>query len=68
MREKRNAYRFSVGEPQGRRPLERPKRRWVDYINMVLTEIGWGGVDWIYVAQDSDKWRAFVNAIMNVRI
>jgi hypothetical protein len=47
MREKRNAYRFLVGKTEGRRPLGRPRRRWVDYIRLDLVEIGWGGVDWI---------------------
>jgi hypothetical protein len=67
MGEKRNAYRLLVGKPGGKRPLGRPRRRWVDSIKMDLLETGWGGVDWIGLAQDRDKWRALVNAIMNLR-
>jgi hypothetical protein len=55
MGEKRNAYRLLVGKPEGKRPLGRPRRRWVDNIKMDLLEIGWGGVDWIGLAQDRDK-------------
>jgi hypothetical protein len=65
---KRNAYRLLVGKPEGKRPLGRPRRRWVDNIKMNLLEIGWGGVDWIGLAQDRDKWRALVNAVMNLRV
>jgi hypothetical protein len=68
MGEKRNAYRLLVGKPQGKRPLGRPRRRWVDNIKMDLLEIGWGSVDWIYLAQDRDKWRVLVNAVMNLRV
>jgi hypothetical protein len=68
MGEKRNAYRLLVGKPEGKRPLRRPRRRWVDNIKMDLLEIGWGGVDWIGLAQDRDKWRALVNAVMNIRV
>jgi hypothetical protein len=57
-----------VGKPEGKRPLERPRRRWVDNIKMDLLEIGWGAVGWIGLAQDRDKWRAFVNAVMNLRV
>jgi hypothetical protein len=57
-----------VGKPEGKRPLGRPKHRWVDNIKMGLLEIGWGGVDWIGLAQDRDKWRALVNAVMNLRV
>jgi hypothetical protein len=56
-----------VGKPKGRRPLRRPRRRWVDNIMMDLEEIGWGGVDWIGLAQDRDKWRALVNLVINLR-
>jgi hypothetical protein len=64
MGEKRNAYRLLVGKPEGKRTLGR--RRWVDKIKMDLLEIGCGGVDWIGLAQDRDKWRDFVNAVMNL--
>jgi hypothetical protein len=68
MGEKRNAYRLLVGKSEGKRPLGRPTRRWVDNIMMDLLEIGWGGVDWIGLAQDRDKWRALVNTVMNLRV
>jgi hypothetical protein len=68
MGEERNACRLLLGKPEGKRPLGRPKRRWVDNIKMDLLEIGWGGVDWISLAQDRDKWRALVNAVMNLRV
>jgi hypothetical protein len=68
MGEKRNAYRLLVGTSEGRRPVERPRRRWVDNIKMHFLDIGWGGVDWIDPAQDRDKWRANVNAVMNLRV
>jgi hypothetical protein len=68
MGEKRNAYRLFVGKPDGMRPLGRPRRRWVDNIKMYLLEIGWSGVDWIGLAQDRDKWRALLNAVMNLRV
>jgi hypothetical protein len=64
--EKKNVYRLLVGMPEGKRPLGRPRSRWVDNIKMDLLEIGWGGVDWIGLAQDRDKWRALVNAVMNL--
>jgi hypothetical protein len=66
--EKGNAYRLLVGKPEGQSPLGRPRRRWVDNIKMDLLEIGWGGVDWIGLAQDRVKWRALVNAVMNHRV
>jgi hypothetical protein len=66
MREKRNVYMLLVGKPEGKRPLGRPRQLWVDNIKMDLGEIGWGGVDWIGLAQDRDKWRTFVNAVMNL--
>jgi hypothetical protein len=68
MGENRNACRLWVGKPDGKRPLGRPRRRWVDNIKMDLLEIDWGGVDWIGLAQDRDKWRALVNAVMNLRV
>jgi hypothetical protein len=64
----RNVYRVLVGKPEGKRPLGRPRLRWEDGIKMDLEEIGWGGVEWIYLAQDRDRWRAFVNAVMNLRV
>jgi hypothetical protein len=68
MREKRNAYRLLMGKPEGKRPLRRPRRRWVDNIKMDVLEIGWGGVDWIGLAEDRDRWRALVNAVMSLRV
>jgi hypothetical protein len=64
--EKRNAYRLLVQKPGGKRPLERPRHRWVDNIKMDLEEMGWGGVEWIGLAQDRDKWRASVKAAINL--
>jgi hypothetical protein len=57
-----------VGKPEGKRPLERPRCRWVDNIKMDLREIGCGGMDYIDLAQDRDQWRALVNTIMNLRV
>jgi hypothetical protein len=65
--EKRNAYRFFVGKPESERPLGSPRWRWVDNVEMELGEIAWGGVDWISLAQDRAKWRALVNAVMNIQ-
>jgi hypothetical protein len=65
MGEKRNAYRLLVGKPEGKRPIGRLRRRWVDNIKMDLLEMGWDGVDWIGLAQDRDKWRTLVKAVMN---
>jgi hypothetical protein len=66
MGEKRNAYRILVGKPEVKRPLGRPRDRWVDNVKMDLRETGWGGIDWINLAQDRDQWRALVNMIMNL--
>jgi hypothetical protein len=66
--ETRNAYRILVGKPEGKRPLGRPRRRWVDNIIMDLGEIGWDGRDWIELAQDRDQWRALVNTVINLRV
>jgi hypothetical protein len=68
MGEKRNAYRLLVGKPEGRRPLGRPRRGWVDNIRMDLVEVGWGDVDWIGLAQDRDRRRALVNSVSNLRV
>jgi hypothetical protein len=66
---KRNAYRILVGKPEGRRPLGRPRRRWVDNIKVDLREIGWDCVDWVDLSQDWDHWRrALVNTVMNLRV
>jgi hypothetical protein len=68
MGERRGAYRALVGKPEGRRPLGRPRRRWEDNIKMDLREVGWGGMDWINLAQDRDRWRVLVKAVMNLRV
>jgi hypothetical protein len=66
--EKKNAYRLLVGKPEGRRPLGRPRCRWVDNIRKDLGEVGWGDVDWIVLAQDRNRWRALVNSVLNLRV
>jgi hypothetical protein len=66
--EKRNAYRLLVGKPEGKRPLGRPRRRWVDNIRMDLGEVGWSDVGWIGLAQDRNRWRALVNSVLNLRV
>jgi hypothetical protein len=68
MGEKRNAYRLLVGKPEGKKPLRRPRRRWVDNIRMDLGEVGWGDVDWIGLAQDRNRRRALVNWELNLRV
>jgi len=68
MGEERWAYRVLVGKPEGKRPLGRPRRRWVDNITMDLREVGRGCVDWIGLAQDRDMWRTLVSAVMNLRV
>jgi len=68
MGEERGAYRILVGKPEGKRPLGRPRRRWVDNIRMNLQEVGCGYVDWIGLAQDKDGWRTLVSAVMNLRV
>jgi hypothetical protein len=65
--EERGVYRVLVGKPEGKRPLGRPRRRWEDNIRMDLQEVGCGSMDWIGLAQDRDRWRAIVNAVMNFR-
>jgi hypothetical protein len=57
-----------VGKPEGKRPLRRPRHRWVDNIKIDIREIGWDGMDWIGVAQDRDQWRALVITVMNLRV
>jgi hypothetical protein len=68
MGEGRKVYRVSLGKPEGKRPLERPRRRWEDGIRTDLWETGWGEgvVQWIHLAQDRDRWRALVNAVTNL--
>jgi hypothetical protein len=68
MGEERGAYRILVGRPEGRRPLGRPRHRWEDSIKMDLREVGWEGMNWIELAEDRDRWRALVNAVMNLRV
>jgi hypothetical protein len=68
MGEGRGAYRILVGRPEGRRSLGRPRHRWEDNIKMDLQEVRWEGVDLIDMAQDRDRWRNVVNAVMNLRV
>jgi hypothetical protein len=68
MGEMSGAYNILVRRPEGRRPLGRPRRRWKDNIKMDLREIGFGDVDWIFWAQDRDRWRALVNTVMNLQV
>ena len=68
MGEEREAYRVLVGKPEGKRPLGRPRRRWVDNIRMHLQDVGCGYVDLIGLAQDRDKLRTLVSAVMNLRV
>jgi hypothetical protein len=65
---KRNEYRLLAGKPEGRRPLGRPRRRWLDNIRMDLVEVGCGDVDWIGLDQDRDRWRALVNSLLKLRV
>jgi hypothetical protein len=66
--EKRNADRLLMGKLEGKRPLVRPRRRWVDNIRMDLGEVGWGDVDWIGLAKDRNRRRAVVNSVLNLRV
>ena len=59
-------YRVFVGKPEGKRPVRRPRRRWVDNIRMDLQEVECGHMNWVGLAQDRDRWRAFVSAVMNL--
>jgi hypothetical protein len=68
MGERRGLYRVLVGKPKGNRPLGRPKHRWEDNIKIDLQEVGCKVMDWIALAQDRDRWRALVNAVMNLRV
>jgi hypothetical protein len=68
MGENRNAYRTLMRKPQGKRPLRRPRRRWVVNIKIDLRETGWDGMDWIDLAQDRDQWRTTANTVMNFRV
>jgi hypothetical protein len=68
MGEERGVYRFLVGKPEGKRSLGRPRRRWVDNIRMDLQEVGCGYMDWNGLAQDRDRWRTLVSAVMNLRV
>ena len=66
--ESRGVYRVLVGKPEGKRPLGIPRRRWEDNIKMDLQEVGCGGMDWMDLARDRDRWRALVTAVMNFRV
>ena len=68
MWERRGVYRVLVGKPEGRKPLGRPRRRWEDNIKMDRQEVGSGGMDWIELAPDRDRWRALVNAVISLRV
>jgi hypothetical protein len=68
MWEERNTYRLLVGKAEGKRPLGRPRRRWVDNISMDLGKVGWGDVDWIGLAKDRNRWRALENSVLNLRV
>jgi hypothetical protein len=65
--EKRNTYRLLVGKPEGKRPLGRPRRGWVDNIRMDLGEVGWRDGNWIGLGKDRNRWRAVVNSVFNLR-
>jgi hypothetical protein len=68
MEESRDICRILVGKPEGKTSVARPRRRWEDNIKMDFQEVGWGGMDWIELVQDRDRWRELVNAVMNLRV
>ena len=68
MGEERGVYRVLLGKPEGKRPLGRPRRRWVDNIRMELQGVEYGYMDWIWLAQDRDSWQTLVSAVMNLRV
>jgi len=68
MGERKGLYRVLVGKPEGKRPIGRPRHRWDDNIKMDIQEVGCGVMDWIDLAQERDRWRALVNAVMNLRV
>ena len=68
MGEERGVYKVFLGKPEGRRPLGRPRRRWVDNIRTDLQEVGYGYMDWLGLTQDRDRWRTLVSAVMNLRV
>jgi len=68
MGERRSVYRVLVGKSEGERPLRRPRHRWEDNIKIDHQELGCGGMDWIELAQDRDRWRAVVNVVMNLQV
>ena len=68
MGEEKGAYRVMVGKPEGKRPLGKPRHRWADNIRMDIQEVGCGCMDWIGLAQDRDRWRRLVSAVMNLRV
>jgi hypothetical protein len=68
MGEKKNLYRLLVGNAEGKRPLARPRHKWVGNIRMDLGEVGWGDVDWIGLAQGRKRWRALENSVLNLRV
>jgi hypothetical protein len=66
--ERRIVYRVLMGKPEGKRPLGRPRSRWDDNMQIDLQEVGWRGIDWIYLTQYIDRWQALLNAVMNFRV
>jgi hypothetical protein len=64
----RNAYKLFIGQPEGKRPLGRPRRRWEYNIRMNIRQVAWEGVDWIHLAQGTDQWRTLVNRVTNIGV